>query len=104
MSSAIQIDVTTLSEEQLTALALICPDTAAAERERRSAFPTLADGLGALAQAALNLEQALEGHRQTAATKAVKDTEILSIIRRLLARARIDGVEVPRPTLQVGHA
>ena len=97
----LQIDLSKLNEEQLVALSMIDPAAVMEEKERRNAFHSMGDGLTALAQAALDLEAVVESMKQTAATRAVKDTGILTIVRSLLARARIEGIAYDKPEIRM---
>lgn len=90
------IDLTTLDSAQLASLQTVLPDLTPAiraERRRRSAYPTMEEGLSALAQASLQLDGVLAGLKLTAATAAVKDCGLLEVIHRLLATAEVTGVK-----------
>ncbi|WP_152613155.1 hypothetical protein [Inquilinus limosus] len=88
-----------MSQDQLALLVVVAPEAVKAELARREAYPDLGTGLSDLAQAALNLEGVLLSVKKTAATRAVLDTNILKIIRRLLTRARIEGHDIKEPSL-----
>lgn len=95
----IEIDLTSLSDEQLTAMALIDPSAVKVERERRFAFDSLEEGLTALAQAYVQLSTLLDNKRNTEGTKAVKMTGIVETCERLLATARRFGVPYELPSV-----
>lgn len=97
--SVVNINLEECSSDQLALLAGVAPDAVKAELARREAYPDLASGLSDLAQAALNLEAVLLSVKKTAATKAVLDTNILKIVRRLLTRARIEGHDIKEPSI-----
>ena len=97
----VQVNIATLTEEQLTAFAFIAPEAAREERTRRFAYGTQRQFLTELAQAALDLEAALAGHRQTAAARAVKDSGVLLVVQRGLAHARATGLEFTEPELRI---
>lgn len=98
--TSVNIDLSTCSDEQLMMLQQVCPDDVKAERERRNAYATLEDGLNDLVQAGFELEQFLESVKNTAATRAVKDTNVVQIIQRLVARARIENYRIKKPELK----
>lgn len=95
----IEIDVTTLNNEQLTALAMIAPDAVQEEQARRESFPTLDEFFNALLAGAVHLETSLSGLRGTAAVKAVQDSGLLDVVRRGVLTARRNGFVVEPPSL-----
>ncbi|WP_419902146.1 hypothetical protein [Kiloniella sp.] len=88
------IDVTQLSEDQLEALSQIDPEVASNERTRRMAYETLGDGFTQLKQASLQLEAETASLRKTKAGKALQDSAILDIVKRLLVTAEINDIEI----------
>ena len=96
-----QIDVTVLTDEQLTALAIISPDAARQERLRRAMYPDLDTGFSALAQAVFELRQAIDNLRNTTAVRAVMSSNVLDVSEKLLAKAHSMGYSIASPTLKV---
>ncbi|MDR3436455.1 hypothetical protein [Telmatospirillum sp.] len=95
------VDLTALTDEQLAAFNLIDAAAVSAERVRRAAYPDISSFLTDLAQAALNLDVTINSFtRKTAATRAVEDTNIIGIIQRGLATARLAEVAFTEPTLE----
>lgn len=97
-----EINLKTLDDTQLATLAAVSTDLALevkAERRRRSAYTTIEEGFSDLASASLKLDNALQGIKGTAATKAVRDSNIVSVTNRLLAAAEILGIEFKKPNL-----
>lgn len=80
-----EIDLTTLSDEQLQLLSLIHPQAAKEERDRRFAYSTFQEAGEALHKTALELELFLANTKMTAATRAVKDSNAVEVITRTLA-------------------
>ena len=80
----LQIDVSILDEKQLTALALIDPDAVRKELIRRKAFATPEDAITALRQSHLELSALLEGLKDRRWVSALRKTNIISVIDRLL--------------------
>lgn len=98
-----QIDLTTLSDEQITAFTLIDPAAAAAERKRRSAYDNVSDLFTDLAQVGLDLEVVFENHTKSVGVKAIRDSRVLMVIRRALAYAENRDIAFTEPKLVV-HA
>jgi len=89
-----------LTDDQLNALSLVDPVAVADERFRRGAAETVSLGMTALAKAAFKLAHVVDGMKNTAATVAVKEADIVGAARRLIARLEIDGVDYVKPTLE----
>lgn len=96
----IEIDVSTLNDEQLTALAMIAPEAVMEEKDRRESFSTLDEFFNALLAGSLRLETSLAGMRGTAAVKAVRDSGLLDVVRRGLTTARHLGYVLETPSLE----
>jgi hypothetical protein len=93
---SLNIDPTTLDDSQLTALAIIAPDVAQAERLRRRAFKSSSDAITALRQAHLELATIIAGNRQWKTAKKVVGTGILDVIERLLLTEGLPKGEAPK--------
>jgi len=95
-----QIDITTLNDEQLAALSLIDPAAVNAEQVRRSAYQDITTFLSDLAQAGADLDNILSQVKGTQAATAVKDTNIVKIIQRGMGYARINNLTFAEPELR----
>lgn len=95
-----QIDITTLSDEQLAALSVIDPVAVGAEQSRRAAYQNITDFLTDLAQAGADLDNILSQIKGTQAANAVKDTKIVQIIQRGLGYARFNNLTFAEPELR----
>lgn len=94
------IDVTQLTEEQLTALALIDAEAANQERARRLAYASISDFLTELFQAGLDLAGVMVQIKGTQAALAVKESNILNVIDRGMAYARNNNLAFDGPVLR----
>lgn len=84
----VEIDLSTLDDIQLAALHSAYPDLVREEYQRRNTFETLEEGLTALRQAVIDLRQATDGLKATAATRALRDSQIIEIAEKLIGTAR----------------
>jgi len=96
----LQIDLTTLTKEQLTALALINPEEVQAELDRRDSFENMTEFLSALAQAALDFESNSTANPHLRANRLASDTNLLMIIRSGLKLAEDLPIPFVKPTLK----
>lgn len=80
----ISIDLSKLDDSQLSVMSMVCPDEVRAELKRRSAFPDLKTGFTELEKAVFDLRSVVDSVKQTAATRAVKDSGIITVAERLL--------------------
>jgi hypothetical protein len=106
MSNTLQIDLSALDSVQLATFAAVSPEFepyVRAERRSRSAYQSWEEGFTDLAQAQLNLDNALQLYKNTAATKAVKDSGIVEIVNRLLARAEVLEIPYKAPVLEISN-
>lgn len=92
-------DIKELDQTQLALLSQIDPQAVKEEMARRSAYDTMVDGLADVGQAALEVENFLASIKNTAATKAVKESLLLDKVRRLLATAKREGFKFKEPSL-----
>lgn len=88
----IQLDK--LSDEQLDALFAVNPEAIMNEKNRRDAYFTMEAALADLSQAYVELTAVIDNSKVTKATKAVKDTKILDVTRKLINTARNHGFQV----------
>jgi hypothetical protein len=102
-STPIELDLTTLKDEQLVALkaAGINVDAVGQELERRLSYGDPSEGLTELAQAGLDLEQYLDTHRGTPAVKEIRKLGVHMAIHRLIITMRQEGYESVPPVLKV---
>lgn len=81
----VNIDFPNLDDSQLTALAMVCPEEVQAEYRRRNAYPDLGAGFTELEKAVFDLRSVIDSVKQTAATRAVKESGIITVAEKLLA-------------------
>ena len=86
----VHIDPKKLSDEQLAALMLIEPDIAREELERRACYETMEEALSDLIQAVVDVRKVVDSIKQTAATRAVKETRILESAEKVCRSARLN--------------
>lgn len=87
------IDLTQLNEEQLTALAMVVdPDIIRQERTRRRSYGTMAEAMHNLEEAFGDFIRRLEKIRNTKASQVVKESNILTVIDSVLITARVHKV------------
>jgi len=80
----VNIDLSQLDEAQLMLMQHICPDKVKEEFRRRRAYGSLDEGFPELMQAVVDLRTVVDSIKQTAATKAVKDSRIIEVAERLI--------------------
>jgi hypothetical protein len=97
-----QIDLTTLSQEQLLALAVTIPQLGEAVNEEldcRTAYFSMAEGLHHLAVVVARVEAFLKDTRHTESVRAFITMGVPEILKRVLVTARVEGVTYEPPTL-----
>lgn len=99
MNSNVTLDLSQLSDEQLSAFALIDEEAAKAERMRRIAFDTPEAALFDLANLQVDLEKFLADARRTSATKRLHELQMLDRLKRILVTFELNGFKFLKPSL-----
>lgn len=97
------LDISNLTQEQLHVLATTVPEARLAvadELERRSAYPTLNDAFTDLALVVAKVDHFLETTKHTQSVKAFIEMGVPSVLRRVLATARVNKWEYKEPDLE----
>jgi hypothetical protein len=99
-ATELTLDLSKLSEEQLSLLVAISPEAAKRERMRRSAFVNLTEAFTALAQVGYQLEVFVDLYKKTAATQALLDSRAIEVINRALATAMNEDIAFEMPKME----
>jgi hypothetical protein len=98
-----QVDLTQLNHEQLLTLAVTIPQMGQdvnEELERRTAFSDIDTSLHHLAVVTARVEAFLVNTRHTESVRAFIDMGVPSVLKRVLATCRRDGISWEKPSLE----
>lgn len=99
--SKMEIDLSTLSDDQLKVLEAINPEGVASERQRRQSYDSMEEGLSDLFQKAADLGARFSALRDSPAAKELKASGILPALTRFQNFAKLSGLSFTEPTVPV---
>jgi len=99
MTNALNIDITSLSTEQLDLLEKIAPEQVAAEKARRTSFNTMEEALTVVFQASADLAARFGAMKLSPAAKEFKASGIFEALTRFQNFAKLNELPFTEPSI-----